>query len=71
MTNKIELLKSGDKKFVIKLTLDVGRAGEVEFLSVCPNPMSQHEAEARLFRLSEMYGYEREHLPYINAGNKK
>ena len=65
--NKIQLLKSGDKKFVIKLTIDVGRAGQMEFLSVYPNSMSQNEAEARLFRLSEMYGYERAHLPYIDA----
>ena len=67
MTNKIELLKSADKKFVIKLTLDVGRAGKVQFLSVYPYSMSQLVAEARLYRLSEMYGYDREHLPYINA----
>lgn len=65
--NKIELLKTDNNKFRLKLTLDAGEAGQVEFISIYPNLMSVFEAEARLFRLCEMYGYKREHLPYKNA----
>jgi hypothetical protein len=56
-------LKEVDGKFVLKLIFILERAGTIEFTSSFPDAMSRREAEARLFRLSETYGFDREDFP--------
>lgn len=59
---RVELCRSDDK-FFLRIVLEAGRAGQVEFTSTYPTTMSRSEAEARLFRISELYNLNREDFP--------
>jgi hypothetical protein len=67
MKGRIEIYMDENEKYYLRLILDAGRAGQVEFKTSYPVGMSRHEAESRLFRLSETYGFDREHLPVSNG----
>lgn len=66
MRGRIEIHKE-DKSYCLRLVVDTGRSGQVEFKTSYPVNMTRHEAEARLFRISEIYGLDREHLPLSNV----
>lgn len=56
------LCRNKDGKFYVNIIFELGRAGTMEFSSIYPQFMSRPEAEARIFRLSEMYGFDRANL---------